>query len=297
MSVGDTSAVFDTILVADWSAGKRRPARPSKDSIWLGIARNGVADAPIYCRSRQEAETRINQIIDEETAAGRRLLLSFDFPFGYPRGFARHITGQDDAFALWDWISARIIDATDGANNRYAVAEEMNAFFEGPGPFWGKPNDRDWPGVPYRKAGITYDTVPERRACDLVAKAASSCFQLAFPPTVGGQILMGLPTLNRLRARKGVAVWPFEDWTEAAVVLAEIWPGLIEHAVRATQAEDIRDAVQVRLLSTALSRIPAATLQTWMTDLPHVAREEAWILGAGHNAELVSYAEDTDAAA
>ena len=86
---------FDTILVADWSAGKRRPARPSKDAIWLGIARHGVADDPIYCRSRQEAEARITEIIDTEQTAGRRLLASFDFPFGYPRGFARHITGSE----------------------------------------------------------------------------------------------------------------------------------------------------------------------------------------------------------
>lgn len=303
MSVSDTDAVcgtgavFDTILVADWSAGKRRPARPSKDSIWLGIARNGVADAPIYCRSRQDAEAQINQIIDAEQAAGRRLLATFDFPFGYPKGLAHRITGQSDPFALWDWISARITDAPDGTNNRYDVAEAMNAHFDGPGPFWGKPNQTGWPGVPYRKAGITYDTVPERRTCDLVAKAASSCFQLAFPPTVGSQILMGLPTLNRLRARPGVAVWPFEDWSDAPTVLAEIWPGLIEPAVKAIQTDDIRDAVQVRLLAIALARLPAATLHHWMTDLPDAAREEAWILGAGHNADLIAHAEDTHAAA
>lgn len=288
---------FDTILVADWSGGKRRPARPSKDAIWLGIARNGCARDPVYCRSRQEAEAQINTLIDTEQAAGRRLLATFDFPFGYPRGVARQITGCDDPLALWDWIGARITDADDGSNNRYAVAEEMNGHFAGPGPFWGKANQSDWPGVPYRKAGITYDTVPERRVCDLVAKAASSCFQLAFPPTVGGQILMGLPMLGRLRARPGVAVWPFDDGADAPVVLAEIWPGLIEPAVKVSQTHDIRDAVQVRLLATALSRLPAAMLHHWMTDLPDVAREEAWILGAGHNAQLVKYAEDRNAAA
>ncbi|WP_366522984.1 molybdopterin guanine dinucleotide synthesis [uncultured Tateyamaria sp.] len=288
---------FDTLLVADWSAGKRRPARPSKDAIWLGVVRNGVAQDPIYCRARQEAEAQITALIDAERAAGRRMLATFDFPFGYPRGFARHLTGCDDPFALWDWISARITDAPDGTNNRYDVAETMNAQFDGPGPFWGKPNQTDWPGVPYRKTGINYDAVPERRVCDLAAKASSSCFQLAFPPTVGGQILMGLPTLNRLRARPGVAVWPFQAWQDAPVVLAEIWPGLIEPAVKAAQTDGIRDAVQVRLLATALSRVPAATLRRWMTDLPSAAREEAWILGAGHAADLLACAEDTDAAA
>ena len=286
---------FDTVLVADWGAGKRRPKRPSKDAIWLGVARDGVADDPTYCRSRQEAEAWITDLLDRETAAGRRVLATFDFPFGYPRGTARRITGSDDPFALWEWLAARITDAPDGTNNRYAVAEEMNAHFDGPGPFWGKPNEQDWLGVPYRKAGITFDQVAEKRACDHVAKAASSCFQLAFPPTVGGQILMGLPTLHRLRSRPGVAVWPFEPWQDAPVVLAEIWPGLIEPAVRAAMAQAgddaIRDREQVRLLSRALSRLSAPDLSVLMSDIGPDAEEEAWILGAGHTERLVSLAE------
>jgi len=289
------TAGFDTILVADWSAGKRRPKRPSKDAIWLGIAREGVALDPVYCRSRQEAEARISKLIDREMAAGRRLLATFDFPFGYPQGTARRITGRDDPCALWAWLAARITDTEDGSNNRYTVAEEMNRHFEGPGPFWGKPNDLDWPDVPYRKAGILFDQVAEHRACDLVAKAASSCFQLAFPPTVGGQVLMGLPMLHRLRQRVGVAVWPFESWQDAPVVLAEIWPGLVEPAVKAAMsdaaADRIRDCEQVRLLSRALSRMPADRLSAMMSDLPAAATEEAWILGAGHADELVDLAQ------
>ena len=291
---------FDTILVADWSAGKRRPARPSKDAIWLGVARGGVADDPVYCRSRQDAEALIAGLIKAEKDAGRRLLAAFDFPFGYPQGVTRRIVSSDDPLDLWAWLADRITDAPDGSNNRYAIAEEMNRMFDGPGPFWGKPNRQDWPDVPYRKAGITYDQVAEHRACDRAARAASSCFQLAFPPTVGGQVLMGLPVLHRLRCAGGVAVWPFEPWQDAPVVLAEIWPGLIEQAVKSQLSElgpqAIRDCEQVRLLALALSRLPEDELHGWMSDLPDIARQEAWILGAGHNARLVALAQQEEEA-
>lgn len=285
---------FDTILVADWSAGKRSPKRPSKDAIWVCIARDGTAEAPVYHRNRIDAEAWIADLIRAEQAAGRRLLATFDFPFGYPRGLAGTVTGSDDPFALWDWLAERITDTETGDNNRFEVAEALNARFDGPGPFWGKTHRDRWPGVPYRKEGIAFDQVAERRRCDHVAQAASSCFQLAFPPTVGSQVLMGQPMLSRLRRMGGVAVWPFEA-RDAPVVLAEIWPGLIEPAVQevvqaAHGTDVIRDRVQVALLAQALSRLPGETLTAWLGDTPPDAREEAWILGAGHADILAGYA-------
>ncbi|UWR23092.1 gephyrin-like molybdotransferase Glp [Sulfitobacter sp. S190] len=276
---------FDTVLIADWSAGKRGSVRPKPDAIWLGLTRDGAQQPPEYCRSRQFAEARIGEIIAAERRAGRRLLVGFDFPFGYPAGFAQRVTGSNDPLELWDWFECEIQDTETGENNRYDVAERINAVFDGPGPFWGKSHRDRWPGIPYRKEGVRFDTVAEKRQCDLVAKAASSCFQLAFPPTVGSQILMGLPTLSRLRRLSGVRVWPFEACEDAPVVLAEIWPGLIEPAVKkALQSgpdDAIRDEVQVGLLANALSRLDAATLEHLMNDLPSHAKEEAWILGAG----------------
>lgn len=277
--------LFDTVLVVDWSAGKRAGPTPRKDAIWLGMTREGISQEPVFCRSRQEAEREIEALIRAEQAAGRRMLCSFDFPFGYPAGFARYVTGSDDPFALWDWFEARITDAPDGSNNRYDVAETLNRLFGGLGPFWGKSHADKWPDLPYRKEGIVYESIAEKRTCDVISKAASSCFQMAFPPTVGGQVMMGLPTLNRLRRRTGARVWPFEPWQDAAVVFAEIWPGVIEGAVKAALVRDgadvIRDRVQVRLLANALALLPATDLAAHMSDLPDAALEEAWILGAG----------------
>lgn len=281
---------FDTVLAVDWSAAKRKPQRPSRDAIWLGVARSGTAEEQIYCRSRQVAEAWISSFLDQEQAAGRRVLAAFDFPFGYPRGFARRITGSDDPFALWQWLEGRIEDAEDGSNNRFEVASEMNRLFAGTGPFWGKPDQTRWPDIPYRKTGIAYEDVAERRSADLAAKAASSCFQLFFNPTVGSQVLTGLPVLQRLRRRHQAAVWPFQEVAAAQIVFAEVWPGLIEPAVKAAMAaagpEEIRDRVQMRLLSQALSRLPAEELSEMLAAVPEEAQEEAWILGTGYEDRL-----------
>ncbi|MFC3614697.1 gephyrin-like molybdotransferase Glp [Lutimaribacter marinistellae] len=273
---------FDTILVIDWSAGKRAPAKPRKDAIWIGSARDGAEQEPVYCRDRHEAEAWLSDRFAVEKAAGRRVLAAFDFPFGYPSGFARRITGSDDPLTLWDWLAARITDTPEGQNNRFDVASEMNRQFSGQGPFWGKPVEDAWPDIPYRKSTIRFDTIPERREVDLAAGTSSSCFQLFFNPTVGSQSLTGLPVLSRLRRDMGAVVWPFEPWREAEIVLAEIWPGLIEPAVRAEQVDEIRDRVQVRLLARALARLDPADLALMLDDTPEAAREEAWILGTGH---------------
>jgi molybdopterin molybdotransferase len=281
---------FDTIAIVDWSAGKRAPQRPSKDAIWIGVVRSGVEQEPVYCRSRIEAETWLSAFIESEAEAGRRVLIGFDFPFGYPSGFVRQVTGSDDPLVFWDWLAARITDTEAGENNRFDIASELNRLFDGPGPFWGKPSQDGWPDVPYRKAGIAYDICAERRACDLKAKASSSCFQLFFNPTVGSQALMGLPMLARLRRRAGVAVWPFQDRTEAQTLLVEIWPGLIEGAVKEADKDEIRDAAQVRLMAGALARMPPEQLEAMLADTGPEAREEAWILGAGHTDTLTAAA-------
>ncbi|MFP7569213.1 gephyrin-like molybdotransferase Glp [Marivita sp. S2033] len=282
---------FDTFVVVDWSAGKRAPKRPSKDAIWIGIARASQEDDPVYFRTRIEAEAWLEAFIDTEATAGRRCLIGFDFPFGYPQGFARAVTGRDDPLILWDWLEEHICDDDSGANNRFEVAEALNALFDGAGPFWGKPDERQWPGIPYRKTGIEFRDIAERRQADVRAKAASSCFQLYFNPTVGSQALMGLPMLSRLRRRAGVAVWPFEEVSNAATVLVEIWPGLIEPAVKEAHDDEIRDRAQVRLLARALASLAPHRLETMLADVGANAAEEAWILGAGYNAELVAAAQ------
>ena len=171
-----------------------------------------------------------------------------------------------------------------GAITGSTSPKRSTRLFPGEGPFWGKHDKASHPGIPYGGRSRTAE-VAEKRACDTAAKASSSVWQLAFPPTVGGQALMGLPMLARLRRIDGCVAWPFERWQDAPAVLTEIWPGLIEPAVR--DIGGLRDKAQVEGLARALSRLQESELAAMMdVDAP----EEGWILGAGQSDRLTALA-------
>lgn len=278
---------FDTIVVADWSARSvPSPARPSKDAIFLGICRDSHV-ATLYQRTRSQAMRSLSGLIDGDLRAGRRMLLAFDFPFAYPRGFARSVTHEDDPLALWSILARAIEDDDRNGNNRFAVAAQFNGRFADEGPFWGHPVGADIPGLPFRKP--RYDAFPfaERRRIETLVPRAKPCFQLMGAGSVGSQALLGIARLERLRQRHGaaVSVAPFEA-PDAPVVLAECYPGLLADAIRArTRVGEIPDRAQVRILAHALSRLAPGRLAALLSEGDPV---EGWILGHGAEAELAA---------
>lgn len=276
---------FDTFAMVDWSGGNDTGPRPRPDAIWAAVVREGAEAPAVYLRNRAEAERWLSDVIRDELAAGRRLCLGFDFPFGYPAGFAKAITGGDDPLALWDWLEARIQDAPD-ANNRFDLAGQINAGFPGTGPFWGNALKRDIADLPRLGRDRTGHGMPEKRQAEEAAKGAFALWQLAGAGAAGSQTLMGLPVLARLRRRFAgqISVWPFEDLTKPIAFL-EIWPSLLGPAVTAAMGPgDIKDAVQVQLVARALSRLAPADL-AGMLDVS--APEEGWIFGLGHVPKLM----------
>lgn len=288
------SRLFDTIVMVDWSAkATPGPARPRKDNIFIAVA---GGPPPVYHRTRVSALAAIRALALAEIAAGRRVLIGFDFPFGYPAGTARALTGRDDAAALWSHLAARIGDAQDGAADRFALAGALNAAFPGGGPFWGRPALRDIPGLGFRKPPHAPGRPPERRATELAARGAHTVWKLLGVGAAGSQALLGIPALERLRKSDGlaghVAVWPFDTGfaaPHAPVTLAEIYPALIQPAVDAARLPaEIPDAAQVRVLAEAFARLDrdgvlAALFAApdWLTPEARdaAAREEGWILG------------------
>ncbi|QQA43218.1 gephyrin-like molybdotransferase Glp [Pelagovum pacificum] len=272
---------FDAVLMVDWS-GSATPtsAKPKKDAIWIGEASdNGVTAS--YHRTRASAMAAISARIDTALAHGERLLIGFDFPFAYPRGFAHALTGATDPLGLWDWLAERIEDAPDNANNRFEVAAAINARFPGVGPFWGRPAHLDLPDLPTHGSARTFKGFPERREVEGLLKSTHPCWKLFTTGSVGSQALLGLPRLAALRQRygKAIAISPFER-AEAPVVLAEIFPTLLDRVVRArTGADDIRDEVQVRTLAEAFFRLAPEQLAAMLAEGD---AEEGWILGIGH---------------
>ena len=296
--------LFHTHIVVDWSARSQpSPARPGKDSIWWALARTdgGEKTAPEYARTRHAAIRRLTRLVAGEIDAGRRVLVGFDFPFGYPAGVAGHLTGRPSGFALWDWLVERIEDRADNGNNRYEVAAEMNASYPGLGPLWGRPPSWSLPTIPHRASARTRrDAHPaERRIADRHATGAKTVWQLAYAGSVGSQMLLGLPALARLiadsRIRGRCVVWPFDTGLhppDAPAVLAEIYPSLLRREIALRKGDDeILDRAQVRVNADAFARLDAhgglaplfaGTESLSARERRLVEREEAWILGLGH---------------
>ena len=264
--------LFQTFAMVDWSGGNDTGPTPRKDAIWVCIVREGQAQEPEYLRNRALAEAWLDALIRTELKAGRRLFLGCDFPFGYPKGFARAITGTDDPLTLWDWFEQHVEDGPK-TNNRFDLAGRINRQFGGRGPFWMNGLGRDIDGLPRTKTGYS-NPFSDRRAVEALAKGSFTCWQMAGAGAVGGQVMMGLPVLSRLRHRFAgqVAVWPFES-LDRPIAFVEIWPSL---TLGAPPDGRIKDAWQVEQVALTLSRL---TEQELKAQLDVSAAEEGWILG------------------
>ena len=271
---------WDRVIMVDWSGGNETGPTPKADAIWSASAVKGVPEEPIYHRSRQAVEGWLHEEISQAIAADERLMVGFDFPFGYPAGFAKAVTGQDDPFALWAWLAERIEDAPK-QNNRFDVAADLNRMFPGIGPFWGNGLRRDIADLPRKGLARTGHGMTERRAAEELAKGAFAVWQLSGAGAVGSQALMGIPVLHRLNTEFApeIRIWPFQP-LDAQVAFVEIWPSLV-----VGQAPEgwIKDAWQVSEVARMVSALAADDLAR-MLDVE--APEEGWILGLGHEALL-----------
>lgn len=263
---------FDRVVVADWSAsGTPSPARPSADAIWIASV-TLAGEEVTYHRTRTDAETALQAL----AAAPGKCLIGFDFPMGYPQGFAARLTGQNSPRALRAWLADHVQDGPDNRNNRFDVANAINHRLGGQGPFWGCPASVNLPHLSPRKT-VDYAALglAERRAVEQAVPRAQPVWKLYTTGSVGSQALMGLPVVHRLAA----PVWPFDPM--GRVTLAEVYPSLLAPEVAAMGG--IKDAAQVRLLARALFRLSQSGQIAPLFALPHPAAvEEGWILGAGH---------------
>ena len=179
---------FDRVIVVDWSAANLPTSATNRaNSIWVGChdAEGGIE---WHHRTRRAAEAQIVTLIAAAQAQGQRLLVGFDFAFGYPAGLALRLTGEARAQAVWAWLNDAIRDDAENRNNRFDVASRINAAFpEGPGPFWSHPSGQHWPGLPFRRAGIDYAAMglAETRAAEVAVPRAKSPWMLFNPGSVG----------------------------------------------------------------------------------------------------------------
>src|SRR5206468_24092 len=98
---------------------------------------------PLNPPTRALAAAHLAGVIDSHVAAGRRLLVGFDFAFGYPAGFARALGLRGPAPVwqrTWAALAELVEDGDDNTNNRWRVAAGLNRRLgRRPGPFWNCP--------------------------------------------------------------------------------------------------------------------------------------------------------------
>lgn len=294
--------LFSAYVIVDWSAA----AKPTTgaDSVWIGVLKRDVrfrmAFESFNPATRSEAEKRLALILDDLKKRSERALVGFDFPLGFPRGFAAALNLPVDApwRAAWDQLDKMVKDKADNTNNRFGVASEINRRMTGgPFPFWGcPPRDTLTTLQPKKTREHGPGDLPELRHADAAAKAAS-IWKVYYNGSVGGQAIMGIPAARRLKAARGDAarVWPFETGFKALkeadlegvdVVLAEVYPSLIKAPAL---PGEVKDLTQVRTLAEHFARLDEADkLGAVFGPAKNMAagavldaeREEGWILGA-----------------
>jgi hypothetical protein len=284
-------AAFDVYIIVDWSAS--RVPKTGRDSIWIcRRARDGetVENPP----TRHAARERLAAMLEAAMANGERVVAGFDFPFGYPAGFAARLGLAGLPWrAVWDEIARLIEDRDDNHNNRFEVAAALNARVSGGAfPFWGRPVRMDHPllGAKHHKRHAA-DGLSEKRLIDEWMVGAQPCWKLIGAGSVGGQVLTGLPVVRALRDDPRWAaqarIWPFETGLglpdDARIVFAEVWPSWWKACARLGPPNDKAQVRTVARLFAAADR--AGRLAGWFAppigaaDPQQIIQEEAWTLG------------------
>jgi hypothetical protein len=291
--------MFDAFAMVDWSAAT--VPRTGRDSIWI-CWRDAAGERLVNPATRHAARALLAEWLAVAMAKSERVLMGFDFPFGYPVGFADRLGLSGPPWrAVWDEIARLVRDDERNSNNRFDVAAALNERVSGGRfPFWG------CPASPARKClgpkhhrGHEANGLPERRLIDEYMKGAQPCWKLLGAGSVGGQVLTGVPVVRALRddPRWGhsARVWPFETGLGAEpdgiLVMAEVYPSL--WSVSPAGGEP-KDAAQVRTVARYFAeRDRAGTLAALFagdagltSEQRHcVQSEEAWTLGVTSRAQ------------
>ena len=219
--------MFDRIVVVDWSANST--PKLGVDSIWIADDDAGTVE----CRNLPTRSAALDHLASVVEAGRRRqTLIGFDVSLGYPSGTADALGLSGSPWeSTWALLAAMILDDAGNRNNRFEVAASLNERMGAPpGPFWGRPasaplDERLTATRPPRGADAppTWRIVEERLRNE--GRRPSSAWQLLGAGSVGSQMLVGIPVVERLRrlAPEHVEVWPFTT----GLVAPQERPGLV----------------------------------------------------------------------
>jgi precorrin-8X/cobalt-precorrin-8 methylmutase len=294
---------FDAYLMVDWSANSR-PKR-GKDSIWYCLLsrRNGLVETVALENppTRAYAVEAIRDHLLRLAQQRLQTLVGFDFPYGFPSGFAAAagLSTEERWRSVWTYLQECIRDEPDNRNNRFEVAAGLNDAISGQlAPFWGCPRSAERPCLGAKKPKQASEVgLPERRITEQLHPSSHPVWKLFTAGSVGSQALLGIPRVANLRFDPDLAavsrVWPFETGLrrvppravrEWSILHAEVYPSLGKPRVA---DGEVKDAAQVRAIAEELARRDESEeLQAWFEgpmllsaeERERIQSEEGWIL-------------------
>ena len=291
--------LFDAYVIVRWSAASKAAA--GADSVLIGLVRRDVRFRNTYssqsAATRAEGEKKLLAILEDLAKRGEKVLLGLDFPLGLPRGLAAglKLTGEPWQ-AVWNQLDRMVKDKPDNTNNRFGVGAEINRRLTGgPFPFWGcPPRDALTTLQPKRTREHEAGDLPEMRLTETRVKGAPSIWKLYYNGSIGGQAILGVPMVKRLKAKYGdeLKAWPFEtgfgapDLSGVRIVAAEVFTAGAETKPAAGES---KDQTEIRAYAEQIARLDEGGKLAPLFGAPkdlaeagiEIARsEEGWILGA-----------------
>jgi precorrin-8X/cobalt-precorrin-8 methylmutase len=288
--------MFDRYIIVDWSASNS--PKTGKDSVWICDLRQAGDPVSTNPSTRRKAEEQLRHLVIDAIDRGERVLIGFDFPYGYPRGFAAALGLEGPPWsAIWRYLAGQMEDSRhSNENNRFEVASAINAQLAHHA-FWGRPAARRLTSLSMKRNEVRYRLegeaagLGEWREVELVLRRRGShphsTWKLWGAGSVGSQTLTGVPAVFRLRNEPRLAtisrVWPFEVSVpelpegRASVIHAEIWPSL---DAASYEAGLVRDQAQViGVAQNFRDRDRGGSLAELFIPPSSAAAEEGWILG------------------
>ncbi|MGA2404743.1 MAG: cobalamin biosynthesis protein CbiG [Syntrophobacteraceae bacterium] len=267
-------ALFDAYIFIDWSAAnKPAPIGPGVNQVWIGerIPPNSANETSY--RTRYEGVSSLTCRLLEHIKNRHRVLVGFDFPYGYPSGLNRALrlpVGPQSWRAVWKYLAKNVQDNVLNVNNRFVVAGQLNTLAGGTnsGPFWGCPVGAGIANLQPFSPGFSFNamrgvSLERLRIVETRLPGIQEAWKLFGRGSVGGQALVGIPYLYMLRHHLGLnmfsKVWPFETQFVTSpspgqgpfILHAEIWPGVVRLNALALMAANpglVPDQAQVRAM-------------------------------------------------
>ena len=307
--------LFDAYIFIDWSAVNRiTPQKPSADTVWMGHLVRHDRQVETYHRTRTHCIFHLLTLLSYHVAAKRRVLVGFDFPYGYPAGFSHALglsSNSHEWLEIWKELANRVRDDVNNTNNRFAVASALNGIAGdgNHGPFWGCPVKAKFPALSSCSPGFPFaasrgTSLGRLRLAEQGLKGTQETWKLYGAGSAGGQALVGIPRVHEVRYHtqfNGCSqVWPFETGFTptpvprrgAFVLHAEIWPGIVASQTTLLLAANpllVRDQAQVRAMCQWAESLDAAGQLGQLFERPpglsaqqlqRCVQEEGWVLGA-----------------